>query len=55
MRRARNIGEIRLAKLVQSNTGLPVNKLMAAIQAGVEAFSIATQADDITLIVARCR
>lgn len=48
-------GEIRLAKLVQTNRGLPVNELMAAIQAGVEAFSVATQADDITLIVARCR
>jgi phosphoserine phosphatase RsbU/P len=47
-------GEVRLAQLIQGNRDLPVNKLMAAIQASVEEFSGSTQADDITLIVARC-
>jgi len=47
-------GEIRLAELVQAKRDLPVNELMTAIQLGVETFSAATQADDITLIVARC-
>ena len=47
-------GETRLAELIQGNRGLPVNELMATIQASVEEFSGATQADDITLIVARC-
>jgi serine phosphatase RsbU (regulator of sigma subunit) len=46
-------GEVRLAKLIQGNRDLPANELMAAIQASVEEFSGATQADDITLIVAR--
>ena len=47
-------GQIRLAELVQANKGLPVEELMAAIQRGVETFGGSTQADDITLIVARC-
>lgn len=47
-------GEVRLAELIQRNRDLPVNKLLAAIQASVQEFSGATQADDITLIVARC-
>ena len=47
-------GEVRLAELIRENRQLPVNELLAAIQASVEQFSGATQADDITLIVARC-
>jgi sigma-B regulation protein RsbU (phosphoserine phosphatase) len=47
-------GEERLAELIQRNRNLPVSELTAAIQASVEEFSGATQADDITLIVARC-
>jgi serine phosphatase RsbU (regulator of sigma subunit) len=47
-------GEVRLAELIQENRDLPVNELLAAIQAKVQEFSGATQADDITLIVARC-
>jgi serine phosphatase RsbU (regulator of sigma subunit) len=47
-------GEVRLAELIQENRDLPVNELLAAIQANVQEFSGATQADDITLIVARC-
>jgi serine phosphatase RsbU (regulator of sigma subunit) len=52
--RAEEYGERRLAELIRRNRDFPVNELMAAIQAGVEEFSGATQADDITLIVARC-
>jgi sigma-B regulation protein RsbU (phosphoserine phosphatase) len=47
-------GEGRLAELIQGNRDLPVTELLAAIQASVREFSGATQADDITLIVARC-
>jgi len=47
-------GEERLAELVRKNRNLPVNELLPAIQASVQEFSGATQADDITLIVARC-
>jgi serine phosphatase RsbU (regulator of sigma subunit) len=47
-------GEERLAELIQRNRNLPVSELTAAIQTSVEEFSGATQADDITLIVARC-
>ena len=39
----------------RANGGLPVNELLAVIQASVQEFSGVTQADDITLIVARCR
>jgi sigma-B regulation protein RsbU (phosphoserine phosphatase) len=53
--RGEEYGEGRLAALLQANRDLPVNELIAAIQASVEEFSGATQADDITLIVARCR
>ena len=53
-RQGEEYGETRLAKLIQENRGLPVNEPMAAIQASVEEFSGTTQADDITLIVARC-
>lgn len=48
-------GEARLIKVLQENIGLPVNELLAVIQAEVQKFSGPTQADDITLIVARCR
>jgi serine phosphatase RsbU (regulator of sigma subunit) len=47
-------GEARLAELIRKNSRLPVNELLAAIQTNVEEFSGSTQADDITLIVARC-
>src|SRR5689334_5518793 len=47
-------GEARLIELIQKNRELPVNEVLAAIQASVQEFSGATQADDITLIVARC-
>jgi phosphoserine phosphatase RsbU/P len=48
-------GEARLAELIQESKDLSVNELLAVIQARVQEFSGATQADDITLIVARCR
>jgi hypothetical protein len=37
------------------NCALPFDDLLAKIQASVQEFSGATQADDITLILARCR
>ena len=47
-------GECRLADFVRTKRDLPPNELLAAIQASVQRFSGATQADDITLIVGRC-
>ena len=47
-------GEERLARLIQENRDLPVNDLLATIQSSAQQFSGVTQADDITLIVARC-
>ena len=52
---AEEFGEARLVELIQKNRNLPVNEVLAAIQQGVQEFSSGTQADDITLIVARCR
>jgi serine phosphatase RsbU (regulator of sigma subunit) len=53
-RQGEEYGEARLADLVRKNRHLPVNELMAAIQSSVQEFSGATQADDVTMIVARC-
>jgi len=53
-RQGEEFGEVRLGELIQGNKDLPVKELMTAIQRGVEEFTAATQADDITLIVARC-
>jgi phosphoserine phosphatase RsbU/P len=47
-------GEARLVELIRKNRNLPVNEVLAAIQEGVQEFSPGPQADDITLIVARC-
>ena len=47
-------GEVRLAELIQRNRESPVDEQLAAIQASVQEFSGSTQADDITVIVARC-
>lgn len=46
-------GEMRLAELMQGNRDLPANELLVTIQKSVQV-SGATQADDITVIVARC-
>jgi phosphoserine phosphatase RsbU/P len=51
---AEEYGEVRLAELIRENRYSPVNELLAAVQASVQEFSGATQADDITVIVARC-
>ena len=48
-------GEARLAEVIREHRALPVNELVAVIQARVQEFSGLTQADDITLIVARCQ
>jgi phosphoserine phosphatase RsbU/P len=48
-------GQERLAEVVRDNKDLTVNELLDVIQANVQKFSGQTQADDITLIVARCR
>lgn len=47
-------GEARLLKVVQENRSRPVHELLTLIQQNVQEFSGATQADDITAIVARC-
>ena len=48
-------GEDRLVQIARDNCALPFDDLLAKIQASVQEFSGATQADDITLILARCR
>jgi sigma-B regulation protein RsbU (phosphoserine phosphatase) len=48
-------GEARLIEVIQENRDLSVSELLAVIQARVQEFSGPTQADDITVIVARCR
>ena len=53
-RQAEEYGEMRLAQLIREKRDSPVNELLAAIQASVQEFSGSTQADDITVIVARC-
>ena len=53
-RQAEEYGEMRLAELIREKGDSPVNELLAAIQASVQEFSGSTQADDITVIVARC-
>ena len=53
-RQSEEYGEMRLAELMRENRNSPVNELLAAVQASVQEFSGATQADDITVIVARC-
>jgi sigma-B regulation protein RsbU (phosphoserine phosphatase) len=53
--RGEEYGETRLIQIIQANPGLPVNELLAVIQATVQEFSGPTQADDITMVVARCR
>ena len=47
-------GDSRLTNVIQQNRALPVDKLLATIQQDVQQFSASTQADDITVIVARC-
>ena len=47
-------GEERLAELIRRNKDLPAKELLEAVQRSVAEFSGATQADDVTLIVARC-
>ena len=53
-REAEEYGEMRLAELIRENRDSPVNELLAAVQASVQEFSGGTQADDITVIIARC-
>jgi sigma-B regulation protein RsbU (phosphoserine phosphatase) len=48
-------GDVRLAEVIRMNKCAPVKELLAAIQASVQEFSGRNQADDITLIVSRCR
>lgn len=48
-------GDTRLAKIVRENSSLSADQLVAVVQSDVQQFTNAAQADDITLIVARCR
>lgn len=48
-------GESRLMRALLAHRGLPVPSLLETIVARVQEFSEGEQADDITLVVARCR
>jgi len=48
-------GEFRLAETLRAQRNLPVDSLLETIVATVQKFSGREQADDITLVVARCR
>ena len=48
-------GEFRLAETLRAQRNLPVNSLLETIVATVQKFNGREQADDITLVVARCR
>jgi serine phosphatase RsbU (regulator of sigma subunit) len=48
-------GECRLAETLRLQRHLPVSTLLEAIVATVQKFSDGEQADDITLVIARCR
>ena len=48
-------GESRLLEILRSNAQLPVEALLSLIVAGVQEFSGASQADDLTLLVAQAR
>jgi serine phosphatase RsbU (regulator of sigma subunit) len=48
-------GESRLVEILRSQRHLPAASLLEAIVAAVQQFSPLEQADDITLVVARCR
>lgn len=47
-------GEERLVQAIKQTRNSPVNEILSTIQASVQGFSGVKQADDITLIVARC-
>ena len=48
-------GEIRLVELIQSQRHLSVATLLASIHTAVQRFSGSSQADDLTLVIARAR
>ena len=48
-------GESRLQKIVRAQPQLPVKEMLAVILAEVEQFSGASQADDLTLVIARAQ
>jgi phosphoserine phosphatase RsbU/P len=54
-REGEEYGETRLTEVIRKNGRAPVNGLLTAIQESVQEYSGRNQADDITLIVARCR
>jgi len=53
--RGEEFGEERLAEAARKNRHLPAAELLLALQARVLEFALGKQADDLTLIVARCR
>jgi sigma-B regulation protein RsbU (phosphoserine phosphatase) len=53
--RGEEFGEERIADATRENRHLPVAELLLALQARVLEFSRGKQADDLTLIIARCR
>jgi len=48
-------GECRLVETLRLQPHLPVSTLLETIVATVQKFSDGEQADDITLVIARCR
>ena len=52
---AEEFGESRLIDILRSNYTIPVQSLLEAIEAAVQQFSGGEQADDITVMVARCK
>ena len=53
-REGEEFGEQRLTKVICSNRSMPVSEIQRRIVAAVQQFSNGEQADDITLVVARC-
>jgi serine phosphatase RsbU (regulator of sigma subunit) len=47
-------GECRLAETLRAHRNMPVDSLLETIVATVQKFGGGEQADDITLVVARC-
>lgn len=49
------IGEVRLTDFLRVHTRLPATSLLDPLVKLIQNFSLGEQADDITLVVARCR
>ena len=54
-KRSEEFGEVRLTEFLRANLSRPPSALIEPLVAAVHDFSAGEQADDITLVVARCR